>query len=79
MNTEVKFVKICPHRDKSREGCQWVALLPLGFLIFCGGFILKIMETIGTIEEVYSRVMDVIIKNIGSTTEDVEKQILNFM
>jgi BMFP domain-containing protein YqiC len=37
------------------------------------------METIGTIEEVYSRVMDVIIKNIGSTTEDVEKQILNFM
>jgi len=50
-----------------------------GVLLFRGGFILKIMETIGTIEEVYSRVMDVIIKNIGSTTEDVEKQILNFM
>ncbi len=36
MNTEVKFVKICPHRDKSREGCQWVAPLPLGFLFPVG-------------------------------------------
>jgi len=37
------------------------------------------METIGTIEEVYSRVMDVIIKDIGSTSEEMERQILSFM
>jgi len=32
-----------------------------------------------TFEEVYSRVMDVIIKDIGSTSEEMERQILSFM
>jgi len=30
-------------------------------------------------EEVYSRVLDVIIKDIGATKEDIEKQLISFM
>jgi hypothetical protein len=30
-------------------------------------------------QDVYSRVMDVIIQDIGSTTEEIEKQVLSFM
>lgn len=30
-------------------------------------------------EELYGRSMDVIIKDIGSTTEEIERQVLNFM
>jgi len=32
-----------------------------------------------TFEDVYSRVLDEIIKDIGSTREDVEQQLINFM
>ncbi len=31
------------------------------------------------IEEVYSRVLDVIIKDIGSTSEEIEKMLIEFM
>jgi hypothetical protein len=30
-------------------------------------------------EEIYSRVLDKIIKDIGSTSEEIEKQLINFM
>ena len=33
----------------------------------------------GQFQDVYSRVMDVIIRDIGSTTEEIEKQVLSFM
>jgi len=31
------------------------------------------------IEEVYSRILDVIIKDIGSTSEEIEKMLIEFM
>ena len=32
-----------------------------------------------TFEELYGRAMDVIIKDIGSTSEEIQEQVLNFM
>ena len=33
----------------------------------------------GEFQEVYSRVLDEIIKDIGSTSEEIEKELINFM